>query len=253
MPTLIELETPEANIEFCRELGLGLLEINMNLPYFQLEGLRNLRVENDIRYSLHLPEELNVWDFNDRIGGAYLDTVCETIEIAKEKGIKILNMHMNPGVYFTLPESRVFLFEQNFQHYISKTEAFAREMASLLKNTGIRIFIENTGINDLAFITAAVESLLMYDCFALTWDVGHDYSSGNKDLGFLKENKDRICHLHLHDAIGERNHLSLGEGDINIEEIFSLASGCESIILETKTAEALKISVDYFRSMSSIS
>ena len=119
MPSLIELGSLEQNLTLCRKLDLSFIELNMNLPFFQLSDLSNLRPVPDIEYSLHLPEEFNVWDFSDIIRESYLKLIEKTIKIAVDKNIKILNMHMNPGIYFTLPEKKVFLFRKYRCKYIS--------------------------------------------------------------------------------------------------------------------------------------
>jgi sugar phosphate isomerase/epimerase len=250
MPTLIELDSLEDNINLCRELKLDLIEINMNLPQFQVEKLCKMKLDKDIQYSLHLPEETNVWDFNNYIREAHLKTIYQTIEIAKNKGIRILNMHMNPGVYFTLPNRKIFLFEKYRKFYDDKTRSFIQNIYKILKNSSIKIHIENTGIYNHTFIYNAVVDMLKFNCFALTWDVGHDYSSGNKDINLLKQMNSRIKHIHLHDAIKTSNHLPLGTGDIKIDDIFKIAGeSFESIIFETKTVKGLKDSVDNYRKL----
>ena len=40
IPTLIELNTLADNIKLCKELNLNLVEINMNLPQFQINELK---------------------------------------------------------------------------------------------------------------------------------------------------------------------------------------------------------------------
>jgi sugar phosphate isomerase/epimerase len=40
MPTLIECKDIEKNIELCNELGLDFIEINMNLPQFQIDAVK---------------------------------------------------------------------------------------------------------------------------------------------------------------------------------------------------------------------
>jgi sugar phosphate isomerase/epimerase len=58
--------------------------------------------------------------------------------------------------------------------------------------------------------------------------------------------------MHLHDAIGHSNHLPLGEGEIDIVGIVNLVGdSINSVILETKTIEGLKKSVEFFRKLSS--
>jgi len=34
MPTLLELQSPETTVEFCKKLGLGLIELSMTRPEF---------------------------------------------------------------------------------------------------------------------------------------------------------------------------------------------------------------------------
>lgn len=41
MPTLIENQTLEDNIALCKELNLRFLELNMNLPEYQVEKLED--------------------------------------------------------------------------------------------------------------------------------------------------------------------------------------------------------------------
>ena len=248
MPTLIELGDMDKNIDFCRSLNLDLLELNMNLPYLQVGDLRKIDFPDDLKFSIHLPEEFNAWDFNPKVREAYLQTIIETMELARVNNIKVLNMHMNTGVYFTLPDRKVFLFEENKDFYQEKTREFRSLAEKHLKGSDAKIYLENTGILDIPFIQDAVSCLLACDCFALTWDIGHDASSGYRDSAFYKANIAKVNHLHVHDAVGPSNHLPLGEGEIDLDDIFSAAGGyADSIILETKTCEGLKKSADYFR------
>lgn len=55
--------------------------------------------------------------------------------------------------------------------------------------------------------------------------------------------------MHIHDAIGTKNHLVLGTGEINIIEKLTLAkdNSCRCVI-ETKTIDALRNSMDYLKS-----
>lgn len=248
MPTLIEFESIDENMQLCKELNLDFIEINMNLPQFQLCELGKIDIDDRIMFSLHLPEETNIWDFNDIIKNAYIESIIETINIAKSKGINILNLHMNLGVYFTLPNKKVYLFEKHEDLYIKNTMQFAKIIDEELKNTGIKIYIENTGIYNNAFIIRALSELLKFDCFALTWDIGHDFSSNHNDLPFLRSMNSKIQHMHFHDAIGSTNHLALGQGNIDIKNIFSITGkSCNSIVFETKNSIGLIDSIKFYR------
>lgn len=41
MPTLIELNSLEDTIQLCKELQLSFIELNMNLPQYQIERFEN--------------------------------------------------------------------------------------------------------------------------------------------------------------------------------------------------------------------
>jgi len=247
IPTLLELPTLNENINFCREYGLNLLELNMNLPQFQNDKIRNHTFDSDIQISIHLSEETDVWNFNNRVREAYLDSVKETIEIAKLKSIELINMHMHSGVYFTLPTEKVYLHEKYLDQYIETTTDFEERISSLLRNENIKILIENTGIANRKYIQEAMRVLLKYSCFGLTWDIGHDYVNGNHDLEFMIQNQSKICHMHLHDVRGNSDHLPLGDGDLDFASIFNKISesNLNSIIIETKTLDGIRRSIEY--------
>ncbi len=54
--------------------------------------------------------------------------------------------------------------------------------------------------------------------------------------------------MHVHDAIGAKNHLPLGSGEIDIAARLALAAGhnCRCV-LEVKTIEGLKGSVSWIK------
>lgn len=76
MPTLIELNGLEETMVLCQELGLHFVELNMNLPQYQLnhlekiEELKRLKDKYPLFYTIHLDENLNVSDFNPLVAKA---------------------------------------------------------------------------------------------------------------------------------------------------------------------------------------
>lgn len=250
IPTLIESYSIEESINLCKELNFNFVELNMNLPQYQLKNinvkkLKTLKKENNIFYTIHLDENLNVSDFNSYVADAYLKTVLDTIEIAKELDVKIINMHLSKGVYFTLPDKKVYLFEQYKEIYLKSITSFRNTVENQLKNTDIKICIENTnGYTD--FQIEAIDILLQSPVFALTFDIGHSHCVGNIDEIFIIERENKLFHLHLHDGQDKKDHLTLGTGDIDIERYIILAKkhNC-TVVLETKTVKALKESVKW--------
>lgn len=250
IPTLIENYSIEESINLCKELNFNFIELNMNLPQYQLENLdinklNTLKNENNIFFTIHLDENLNISDFNNYVSDAYLKTVLDTIEIAKKLSAKTINMHLSKGVYFTLPDKKVYLFEQYKENYLKSITSFRDTVEIKLKNTDIKICIENTnGYTD--FQIEAIDILLQSPVFALTFDIGHSHCVGNIDERFIIERENKLFHLHLHDAQNNKDHLALGTGDIDIERYINLAKkhNC-TIVLETKTVKALKESVKW--------
>ena len=89
MPTLIESSSLESCVKLCKQLGLDFIELNMNLPQYQIESidieqLKSICKSESIYFTIHLDENLNVCDFNNKIAHAYMKTVLSTIEIAKQ-------------------------------------------------------------------------------------------------------------------------------------------------------------------------
>ncbi len=250
MPTLIETRTLEECAKLCAELELDFIELNMNLPQYQLpkidvEYFKSIADKYGIYYTIHLDENLNISDFNPYISEAYIKTVAGTIKIAKNLDVKVLNMHSAKGVYFTLPDKKVYLFSEYKEQYFKSIVDFRNMCENSIGENDIKICIENCdGYED--FQKEAIELLLESKVFALTFDVGHNHSIGGTDEDFIMKHKDRLSHIHLHDAKGKKNHLALGTGETDIGKYLSLSKeqNCRAV-LETKTIDGLKQSVEW--------
>lgn len=253
MPTLIENKDIHENIALCKNLGFHFIELNMNLPEYQIEKLEQLNFfkelaeENGIYFTIHLDENLNIADFNHAVSEAYMDTVRRTIMVAKELRVPILNMHMNHGVYFTLPDKKVQLFEKYFAEYESKFCKFIKMCEKEIADSDIRICIENTN-GFCNYEKKVIELMLESKVFALTFDIGHANAADNIDERFMLNHENRLAHFHIHDGKGKQDHLTLGAGEIDLAQRLHLAgkNGCRCVV-ETKTIEALEKSAGWLR------
>jgi len=113
MPTLIETINIESCVKLCKELGLDFIELNMNLPQYQIESidiqqLKLICKKDGIYFTIHLDENLNVCDFNNEIANAYTKTVLSTIDIAKQLNMPVLNIHMSNGVFLLCQLKKCF-------------------------------------------------------------------------------------------------------------------------------------------------
>ncbi|MGN0478530.1 MAG: sugar phosphate isomerase/epimerase family protein, partial [Hominenteromicrobium sp.] len=216
MPTLVETDTPDVCAALCRSLGLDFIELNMNLPAYQLDRInipyfKELAQRYGIFYTVHLDENLNVSDFNPYIADGYRRTVAETIHLAKALDVPILNMHLSRGVYFTLPDQKIYLFSAYRDLYLKSIADFRIMCENAIGDYPIKICVENcSGFPE--FQKEALEILLASPVFGLTLDIGHNHCSGNADEPFMLENKKQLCHMHMHDALGAQVHLALGDG-----------------------------------------
>lgn len=262
MPTLIENNSLAENISLCKELGLNFIELNMNFPEYQLNELEKtdslLKAADSagIYYTIHLDENMNNADFNELVATAYLETTRRTIEVAKKLLVLrdkygdptqplIINMHMNHGIHITLPDRWVQMYDRDSEIYMKAFEKFRSSCEEWIADKDILITIENTdGFRE--YEKRAIDFLLESDKFGLTWDIGHSKAVGEIDIPFIMSNSGRLRHFHIHDGTEAppKNHLALGDGDINLKERLDVAReyNCRCV-LETKTIEALKASV----------
>ncbi len=249
MPTLIEQDNLEDTAILCKNLGLQFIELNMNFPYCQIECLENIDYFLSIRkryglyVTIHLDENLNVCDFNQSVAKAYFETVRRVITVAKHLHAPIINMHLHPGIYITLPQEKVYLYEQYEDIYLKNMELFRKMCEEEIAKEDILISVENTD-GFLPFQRKAIEFLLESKVFSLTLDIGHSYCANRVDERIILERMDRLKHFHIHDAKENKNHLTLGTGEINLSKWLTYAkeNNCRCV-LETKTIEALTRSV----------
>lgn len=252
MPTLIEAAELESCAALCRELGLDFIELNMNLPQYQPDAFDADAAERIARaygvgYTLHLDENLNVCDFNPYVAEAYRRTVRGSIALAKRLHMPVLNLHMCGGVYFTLPEKKVYLFDVYRDRYLRDMRAFRDECEREIGGADVTLCVENCS-GFTAFERDAIELLLQSPVFALTLDAGHSHGCGGVDEAFIASHGARLRHMHLHDAQGRKNHLPLGTGELDVENMLALAKqkSCR-VVLETKTVAGLTQSVRWVR------
>ena len=159
----------------------------------------------------------------------------------------MLNMHLSRGVHFTLPDRKVFLFDQYREEYLRGIRAFRDMCQDCIGGSGIRICTENySGYTD--FQKAALDVLLESSAFGLTLDVGHDHCTDYMDEPIVLAHADRLHHMHLHDVRGKKDHQALGTGQVDLHKYLDLAEehAC-TVLLETKTIAGLRQSVQWQR------
>lgn len=248
MPTLLETETLADCVALCRALDLQFIELNGNFPSYlpaRLDAAALLAVTEagGPYFTLHADGFLNPLDFDAEIAAAYRRSLCRSLRLAKAIGAPVVNLHLPRGDFITLPDRRVFLYARygaEYRRALLETRALCEDE---LAGGPVRVCIENTE-GWQPHEQEAVALLLESPYFALTMDTGHLHAAGGGDEAFFAAHRGRLMHMHLHDALGRRNHLALGDGEIDLPARVALAQGCGCrVVLETKTVAALRHSV----------
>lgn len=247
MPFLLENETIEECAALCQRLRLSFVELNANFPACQglrAADLRELAGRYGIYFTLHIEEECDPLAFNPQVRKAWQATVQNAIRLASDSEVPIINMHLPKGVYITLPDRRVFLYNKYHAAYHRALSDFRQMVEDAIGDSGIHFCIENTN-GFASHELAALELLLESPVFGLTLDIGHSHGVGDVDIPFYEKHADRLMHMHGHDALGRKNHLALGDGEIDLKSRFAWARrGGARVVLETKTIAALETSVN---------
>ena len=253
MPSLVEAPDIRDCFRIAQQLGLDFIELHMDLPQHLPDRIdvhlaKQLIHDSGLFLTFHLLENFNPCDFNVGVRAAYLEIAKRAIEVALELRCPIVNLHMPNGVYFSLPDKKVYLFEQYKHDFLENLLRFRALCDAMIGDANLSICVENCG-GFLPFQKDGLDMLLQSDHFGLTFDVGHDHYL-HADEAYIRAHVDRLKHMHLHDAIDTRNHLTLGTGEMDIQDKLALAAVCDAtIVLETKTIEALQTSVCFLQTL----
>ena len=253
MPTLIEIPDLDRTVELGQELGLSFIELNMNMPEYCPENLdakklKKITKDTGMHFALHSPDDLDIGSFHPSVRHGYLDRMLEAVHWSKEAGIDLINLHMSPGIYFTLPDHKVWIYDRYVDRFIDNLHASYLELLSVAERSGIEICTENVMNFDKSFIARAVDELCALDGFELTWDVGHDARTGYAEMPVLMRHEGRIKHMHLHDYDGKSDHQVPGKGKLDISDRLAFARSHDiSVLIEVKTADALTTSIPIVR------
>ena len=250
MPALVEYSALDELVELCLKLKLDFIELNMNLPYNFIENVKPtelLKISKDtnIEFTMHMPDEADLGAFYESVRKGYVELFSDTISWAEEAGVRLLNMHIIEGPKMTLPDRKVYIYEQYAGEF---EDNFVNSISILSKKVlkgNIKLAIENSSNFHHRFIQRILDKSILYPNVGLTWDTGHDAVSGFTDRQYLQQHENEIIHMHLHDAIGTKDHQVLFEGSLDIEKLLAFAKQKKiRALVEVKTAEALEKSIN---------
>lgn len=253
MPALVECNTLNELVDLCLKLKLDFIELNMNLPYNFIENLkpeelRKITKETNIEFTMHMPDDADLGTFYKSVRKGYVELFSSTMDWAKEAGVKLLNMHIIEGAKMTLPDKKVYIYEQysdEFQNNFIESISILSERA---EKSNVILAIENSSNFGKSYIQQALNESIQYPNVRLTWDTGHDAVSKFTDKEYLMLHENKITHMHLHDVAEGKDHQPLFEGELNIDKLLNFAKEKNiRVLVEVKTKEALERSIRSLR------
>jgi len=250
MPALIEFSSVEENAFLCRGLELKFVELNMNMPYCFPENLpardlRKIAEETGVEFTMHMPDDLDLGSLHTSIRQGALSRALETVEWAADAEVKLMNFHINPGIYFTLPSYKVWIFDKFYGQFEEDLCDSFQQVIDKTSSSGVKISVENVCNFDLPFIQRVLAKLTKIDGFHLTWDVGHDARLAFKEKEVLLRYEDKLTHMHLHDYDGRSDHQELFKGNLDIMGLVRFAASHDmSVVVETKTIDSVVHSIN---------
>lgn len=253
MPSLFEAGSVEESARLCQSLGLAFVELNANFPFLGAHNLKAAQLRQaaeayGVFFTVHLDDGLNVADFNPLVAEAYQQTVKQTLALAADAGVQVLNMHLPRGALYTLPDRKVYFAQQYGDVYLDAVKRFRDRCHRWAEGAEVKLCVENSeGFLPVQY--QAIELLLESPVFGLTLDVGHDLCAGGEDGGFVRSHADRLEHMHVHDALLPKNdHLPLGEGAVDLPGVLALAEKTDAtVVLEVKTEAGLRKSLEWIK------
>lgn len=254
IPSLFEFRTAEDHIRFCAENGFDFFEMNLSFPWFQsdkinVSNLMKLKNEYKVDYTIHLHDQINPFDFSPEIREGSLKAIDYALSLAERIEAKRITMHLQNGMYSSVAYTKIYAYEVCSGEYLSNVEKAAGKWASRLRDTDSVFCIENTS-GFRIYHKKAIELMLNYREFGLTFDIGHNYKASEDDQAFILSHKDRVRHFHIHDVTEKSNHVALGTGLLDIPSYLDLVRELDcTAVIEVKETAALLQSMKFIYDM----
>ena len=157
---------------------------------------------------------------NELVRRASVETLRPTLALAAEIGARVVTLH--EGATHTHASDAV------------RREALARslaELSGLVEGTGVVVGMELTRDYDLA-LNAGPSIGVTVDTGHVSMQDGAGYRGFGSIGGLIRALGERLVHMHVHDYDGRYDHLAIGAGHIDFEDVAAslLAIGYEGML-----------------------
>ncbi len=252
IPTLIEFSTVREHLAFARKNGFSFFEMNLSFPWFQSDKLDpdemvRLSKEYGVGYTLHLHDQLNPFDFSPEIREGAMKSILYALDLAKRVDARRFTLHLQYGMYSSVNGTKIYAYEVKSDEYLSHVEKMAELVSKRLEGSDTFFCIENTK-GFLPYHKKAIDLMMKYPNFGLTFDVGHNFKASEDDESFILSYRDKVKHFHIHDVNPKSNHMALGDGVMDIDHYLEMVEMFEEpAVLEVKETTALEKSLKYIK------
>ena len=256
----------KTTLEELYKLGLDYVEFSLDyplpgsMPVAEREELKQLVEEFDLKIGFHSPIDTPVAHPRDEIADASLTVLrnCMAFSAVFLPRALYYNCHLHPRVTtYKLGDVRQQIKEKSLKR--------CEELTRLASEFGIPLCVENE-------LVPFDKSDLIHDALSrfyphlqFTFDVGHAIKAeahhsktktGGWDYQDCLENwitkcGQKILVVHVHDCACTgnvvRDHLSLGNGDLDLDTVFKLlkSTTCKYLLVETFWQNKAKKEMDY--------
>jgi deoxyribonuclease-4 len=230
-------EDPVESVDFARDLGLGLIELNANMPWFFPERfdaklratLREKSKDAGVTLAIHAPEEISLISPHPSLLEAGVKRMRDFIDLAADLGAEVLTCHLG-GNYlrWATGDSKVLFPHQVYPERMAESlRTSAPGLAERAAEMGVKLSLENAGCFEPTVIQKIVSEALDASPLHLTWDMGHSNTKGGRieeQERFMLARLERVALIHLHDNDGLVDaHAALGTGTVDLHRALEIA------------------------------
>ena len=247
MPILVEFHSLSENIDLCKKLDLDFIELNLDIPYCFIDKIDTNLLKNS-NFTIHLSEKFDVGELNNSLRNFYLNEIEKIISFGIKYNIFKYNLHLDPGIHFSLPDKKIFIYEEYIDDYLRAYEDSCNILSKIANKYNATILFENVKVE--SYTLKVIDIIAKYDNLFFTLDLGHNIRYGNLAKEKFMEYSNKIKHIHLHDFNGSKDHQELFTGLLNVKEELNFCKQHNlDVLIEVKRKEELINSVNKLRNL----
>ena len=234
----------------------------MKKIYTNINNIKNLNERNktsfstgfQINFDFFLKRDQFVYSiFENRIQKVqiknvffYLNEIERIISFGTKHHILKYNIHLDPGIHFSLPDKKIFIYEEYLSEYLDAYKNSCNALSKIASKYNATILFENVKIE--SYTLKAIAIIANYDNLFFTLDLGHNIRYGNIAKEEFLKYKDKIKHVHLHDYNGSKDHQELFTGILDIKEELDFCNKHDlDVLIEVKRKDELINSINKLR------